>query len=291
VDTQDKGAAAPGGYLGAFLAAMTLTATYVLYGYDTAGTLAEETHEPRRKAPRAILQALCAAGVMGGLLLMAALMSARDIADPRLAQQEGGLPFIINQTLGKGLGTVFLAAVVFAILVCALAVQTSTARLMYAMARDNQLPFSRALAHVSASARTPALANLTVGIMAAGILVVYAGYPRVIEAVIALAVLWANLAYLMLTSIFLVKRLRGWPGRGGTSMAGLFALGRWGLAVNLLAVLWGVFIVINIAWPRPDAGNADLLIPYAPLACTAGLVLLGVGYYGVVQRRKAPGGM
>jgi urea carboxylase system permease len=290
LDTQDKGAGAAGGYFGAFLAAMTLTATYVLYGYDTAGTLAEETHEPRQKAPRAILQALSAAGIMGGLLLMAAMMSARDIADPRLAQQEGGLPFIIKQTLGEGLGTVFLAAVVFAILVCALAVQTSTARLMYAMARDNQLPFNRALAHVSTYARTPALANLAVGIMAAGILVVYAGYPRVIEAVIALAVLWANLAYLMLTSILLVKRLRGWPGRGGTSMAGLFALGKWGLAVNLLAVLWGVFIVINISWPRPDAGNADSLSPYAPLACTAGLVSLGVAYYGLVQRRKTPDG-
>ena len=40
------------------IAAAALTASYVLYGFDTAGTLAEETHNPRKKAPRAILQAL-----------------------------------------------------------------------------------------------------------------------------------------------------------------------------------------------------------------------------------------
>ena len=31
-----------------------------MYGFDTAGTLAEETNEPRRKAPPAIIRALIA---------------------------------------------------------------------------------------------------------------------------------------------------------------------------------------------------------------------------------------
>ena len=75
-DTQGRGAGEPGGYFGAFCAAAVM-ASYVMYGYDTAGTLAEETAEPRRRAPRAILQALTAAAVGGGLLLVFALLSAR----------------------------------------------------------------------------------------------------------------------------------------------------------------------------------------------------------------------
>ena len=39
---------------GSFLAA-ALTASYVLYGFETAGSLAEETVSPRVKSPRAIL--------------------------------------------------------------------------------------------------------------------------------------------------------------------------------------------------------------------------------------------
>ena len=52
-----------GGALGLSRAglAASLMASYVLYGFDTAGTLAEETSRPRRRAPRAILQALAAA--------------------------------------------------------------------------------------------------------------------------------------------------------------------------------------------------------------------------------------
>ncbi len=54
-------------YLSPFLAA-TLMASYVLYGFDTAGSLAEETDDPRRRAPWAILQALAAAAMAGGAL-------------------------------------------------------------------------------------------------------------------------------------------------------------------------------------------------------------------------------
>src|SRR5262249_5697021 len=111
-DTQGHGDGL--GYAGSFLAAMTLTASYVLYGYDAAGALAEGTHEPRRKAPWAILQALGAAGVAGALLLLVALLAVPDIHKSLWAEESGGLPAIVNHTLGTELGTVFLCAVIFA---------------------------------------------------------------------------------------------------------------------------------------------------------------------------------
>src|SRR5207302_1938227 len=66
------------GYLGPFLAAARM-ASYVLYGFDTAGTLAEETDQPRRRAPRAILSALGArAGPRAGADPNSALARGRD---------------------------------------------------------------------------------------------------------------------------------------------------------------------------------------------------------------------
>ena len=59
-------------------------ASYVLYGFDTAGTLAEETDQPRRRAPRAILQALAAAGLAGALLIVSAILAVSDPARPEL---------------------------------------------------------------------------------------------------------------------------------------------------------------------------------------------------------------
>ena len=49
-DTQGTGAGHEWGYFGAFLAA-SLASAYVMYGFDTASSLGEETKDPRRTAP------------------------------------------------------------------------------------------------------------------------------------------------------------------------------------------------------------------------------------------------
>src|SRR5262249_57433360 len=122
--------------------AAALTASFVMYGYDTAGALAEETTRPRRKVPRAILQALTAAAVLGTLLLLFALMAAPGdvLNDPHLSKEDSGLPYLVQRTLPGPLGTLFLCDVVFAIVVCALAVHAGAVRLGFAMGRDNNLP-------------------------------------------------------------------------------------------------------------------------------------------------------
>src|ERR1700746_3027277 len=72
------------GYFGALLVA-ALTSAYVLYGFDTAGSLAEETHAPRRHAPPAIIRALAAAGLAGFLVIVLAEMAVPDIHSPHIS--------------------------------------------------------------------------------------------------------------------------------------------------------------------------------------------------------------
>jgi urea carboxylase system permease len=280
--TDGKGLGAPFGYLGPALAA-ALMASYVMYGFDTAGSLAEETTEPRKKAPRAILQALAAAGVGGALLILGALMAAPSLDAPELPDPGGGMPHIVKGVLGGPLGTLFLGAVVVAITSCALAAQTGTVRLMFAMARDNDLPFGAALARVSGATQTPVIPSLVVGGAAAGILLVNALLPELIDLVVPTAILWANLAYLLVTVPLLLMRLRGWPARGGSGAKGLFRLGVWGLPVNALAVAWGMFMVLNLGWPRP---RETWYAQYGAILFTLGLLAVGGLYYGLVQRRR-----
>jgi urea carboxylase system permease len=284
LDTLGKGEGQPGGYLGPFLAA-SLMACFVMFGYDTAGALAEETLEPRRKVPRAIVQALSAAAALGALLLLFALMSARDLADARLTEDGGGLPYLVQGTLGEPLGNVFLWNVVFAIIVCALAVHTGAVRLIFAMARDNNLPLSRTLARVSDTSRTPVVPAVVAGVLAVLILLVNVNSPKLVNAVVAVSIVWANLAYLMVTAPLLLQRLRGWPQWGG-GVPGAFRMGRWGLPVNLLAVLWSTALVVNMAWPRAELYGEAWYERYAALLFTAVLLAAGGLYYGLVQRHK-----
>src|SRR5258706_2554099 len=129
-----------------------------MYGFDTAGSLAEETADPRRRAPRAFLRALGAAGLLGLVLLVVALMAVADPASSELGRIDGGLPSIVTSALGGTSGRVLLCDVLFAIVVCALAVQAGALRLMFAIGRDSQLAFSAVLSRVSSASKTPGLA-------------------------------------------------------------------------------------------------------------------------------------
>lgn len=282
LDTQGRGADQPLGYLGALLAA-SVTATYVMYGFDTAGTLAEETLEPRRRAPRAILQALTAAAAAGALLLLFALMVTSNPQDERLSRGTGGLPFLVTSTLGDGLGRVFLCDVIFAISVCALAVHAGAIRLLFAMARDNNLPFSVPLARLTQVSRTPVVPALVVGLLAALILAGNGLLPGVLDLIFPLAIVWANLAYLFVTGSLLLRRVRGKHRR---EMVEGFSLGRWGLPINGLAVVWSVALITNLLWPRADEAETPWHVQYGPLSATLILLAVGVLYYGLVQRFK-----
>src|SRR5437764_7506203 len=123
-------------------------------------------------------------------------MGAPDLRVPLLSVQPGGLPYLVRATLGELLGNLFLYNVIFAITVCALAVHTGAVRLIFAMARDNNLPFGSALSRVAGSG-TPVLPVLVVGVVAVVILLMNLNSPNLMKAIVAVAVMWANLASLL----------------------------------------------------------------------------------------------
>lgn len=268
------------------LAATALTASYVLYGFDTAGTLAEETHDPRKKAPRAILQALLAAGFAGLLVLLFALMAAPDLGMPALGSIQGGLPMLVKSVLGETAGKLFLCIVIFAVVVCALAVHSGAVRLMFAMGRDGLLPFSKSLSEVSAKTQTPVLATLLCGLGAIIVLTVNLQFPKVFELVTSIAILWANLAYWIVVAVQLKNRIVS--ARSGVKTDARFNLGKWGFPVNILALIWSSFMVINVSWPRTTTYGVEWYNQYAAWIYTAGLIFVGVFiyYYKSVKRRR-----
>jgi urea carboxylase system permease len=248
-----------------------LMAAYVMYGFDSAGELSEETRDPRRTAPRAILKALAVSGVGGALLLIGALMAAPSLTDGNLAT--GGLPYVVTSRLGTGLGKALLVDVAIAICVCTLAIQTAASRLTYSMARDGALPGAARLAKVSPRTGTPVLPTVLVGVAAIAVLGVNVGQAQLFTALTSVAVVIVYLAYLLVTVPLLVQRFKGLP----QPAEGRFSLGRADLTVNLLAVVYGAFMVVNMGWPRAEvydpAGGHWYLKYFALLFCgAAGLI-------------------
>lgn len=247
--TNGYGAGQSGGFLGVFLIA-SLASGYVMYGFDTASSLGEETVEPRRTAPKAILRAILASFVIGGGILVFAVMAAPDLNDPALGEKTGGLQYIVEQVMWGPLGTVFLICIVVAVTVCTLAVHTAAIRLTFAMARDNALPFGEKLARVNPRTQTPIIPAVVIGLIAVLILVINVGQVQIFTVLTSIAIIMIYLAYLMVTGPMLKKRLQGhWPPKD-LKEGKYFTMGRWGLLVNLVAVIWGVGMALNLAWPR-----------------------------------------
>ncbi|MGW7419310.1 amino acid permease [Streptomyces sp. NPDC054813] len=247
--TFHTGTAAEGGLLGALLVG-SFTAAYVMIGFDSAGEMSEETHQPRRTAPRTILTALGAAGLLGGLVVLGGLLAAPSLTDGRLGVD--GLSYVLTSSLGDGVGRVLLADVVVAIAVATLAIQTAASRMLFSMARDEQLPFAGRLARVNPRTGMPGAPAVVVGVLAGALLLLNFASPDAFLAIGTTCIVMLYLAYAMVTGPLLVRRLRGEFRAEGTDETGapLFSLGRWGVPVNAVALLYGLVMSVNLAWPR-----------------------------------------
>jgi len=281
--TLGTGAGHSWGYFGAFLIGGIMSA-YVMYGFDTAGTLAEETNDPRRNAPPAIIRALIAAAIIGALLILFALMSVKNIHDKNIGLL--GLPYIIKQALGNTTGNVFLIDSAIAITVCTLAVCTACIRMLFSMARDGRLPFGPHIARVSGRAKVPIVPALFVGVMSLILLAVNIANQSAFLTLTSVAIIMFYLPYLGVTGSMLQKRLRGeWP---RPEHGPYFNLGRWGLPVNLFAVVYGTLIAFEIAWPRAAVYGTKWYFKFGAYEFIGASIIVGCLYYFLVQTRKTP---
>jgi amino acid transporter len=272
-----------------FLVAMFM-GLFVIYGFDTASTLAEETNEPRKAAPRAVLGSIAAAFVIGFVFLWAMLMAVPGDLSKVVAAGGISPPEIIQANLAKGLATGYLFVVSFAIFVCCLAIQASTIRLAYGMARDKQLPGSSVLKTVNERTGTPVGACVVVALMAALFLLKYAGVAYI--AIAASGMIY--LSYILANLAILRARQRGFPVKPGA-----FSLGRWGIPINIVALIWGGAMLVNFAWHRvatnPKASETGDLLSFPGflndipiLWLVLGFVLVIGGLYYAARRHEIP---
>jgi amino acid transporter len=231
-----------------FLVGMFMS-LYVIYGFDTASTLAEETRDPRREAPKAVLASVAGAFVIGAIFLWGVLIAVPNMNDA--VKNFLGPAQIIDSVLSSALSTLYLLVVSAAIFVCCMSILTSTIRLAFGMARDDQLPGSTWMARVNPTLHTPIGACIVVGVLSAIPFIQFAG-----AAVIAVgATASIYFSYLLGNIAVMRARMRGWPRTNAP-----FSLGGWGKVINGLAIAWGAAMMVNFLWPAGDAGATALRI-------------------------------
>ena len=142
---------------------------------------------------------------------------------------------------------------------CAISISCAASRATWSFARDNALPFSSVFSRVAAppfaSAADPLPLNAFLLSTAVQVLLglIYLGSSAAFNAFSGVGVICLGASYAMPVAVSLAGGRRILVGRsseGGYSSAEkLFSLGRWGTAVNALAVLWIAFAIVLFCMP------------------------------------------
>lgn len=251
-----------------------LLGAWCLTGFEAAADLAEETRQPRRIVPRAMLISLGAAGLLGGLLIASIVLIAPDLeaarADPR------PLATIVGSAVGSSGWSALLAVGGVSIFACALASMAAASRLLYAMARDRMLPGCTLLAAVEPRRHSPRNAILFIWLISSAVV----------------------LALPTLDVITQISAVAGYVGYAGIVAAALrapaaptadgFTLGRLRVPVASLALVWTLLVVAALTVPpQPLEGIATRHLP--AISSATGMAVGAVVYVCCIRTRIRSG--
>ncbi len=267
------GVAGHGSYFWPFLVVVALVVTQ-LVGFETAGAFAEETRKARIRPSQAIIAGLAGTAlvlfIFDFALLLAIPNVSKAMTDPSL------IPDVLTSALGSGFAKVFLAGALISVFSTAIATLATIVRMIYGMARNGQLPGSAFLTRLSARTTEPLGTILVAAALSIVPLIFIKRIPVIVAAITALIII----PYILVLGSLLMRRLRGWP-----AAPSKFQLGRWGLPITVVGLIWTVIILLDAAWPRqvtnPHLGPLPVIEDLA-----IGTAIAGVLWWLVSLRHK-----
>ncbi len=250
-------------WLGPFMLA-TLLGAYTIVGFESSANLAEETHEPRKVVPRAMIRAVIASGVIGMIFLFAVTLAVGDVE--AASNDAAPVAFVLKSVLGSGIERVFLLFICVSIFCCGMVIMATNSRLVWAMARDRRLPGHQLIARVPRATGGPTYATLLAALLSGAIVAVLSNHTDALVNLFTASTLMPAILYAgtVLLYIGVARKIRQEPG--------YFHLGRWEQPVILGSLLWLAYELVILLAPS-DFRAAQR---YALGALLLGLVVFGL---------------
>jgi amino acid transporter len=243
----------------------TVLGSFTLIGFETAANFAEETQDPRRVVPKAMIRALVAAGVVGMIFLIATAVATGDVA--ATTADPAPVAFILEDVLGPSIEKVFLFFICVSMFCCGLVTMATNARVIWAMARDRRLPGHQLLSRVPRATGGPSWATVLAAVAPAIPLIAVRSNTDALIDMFTAGTLMPAITYTGVVLLYAAvgRRIRPEPG--------YFHLGRWHRLVITGALVWLAYELIVLLGP-------DLFRAAQGYALIA--VLLGVMVFGLV---------
>ncbi|KAJ5592033.1 uncharacterized protein N7459_002402 [Penicillium hispanicum] len=218
---------------------------HTLAGSDATAHMSEEVKDAGRYVPIAIAWGYFVNGILAFVVIVGLLLALPSV--PKSLADSSGFPFLyafrnIVSTAGvNGLTAIILIPVIFSNILF----NASTARQTYAFARDRGLPFARWISHVDPRRRIPVRA-IALSCLISGLLsVINIGSEVAFNAIISLNVAALMYTYAVSISCVIYRKIycpNSLPPRR-------WSLGRLGLGINLIGLLYVCFALFWSFWP------------------------------------------
>ncbi|XP_035540696.1 amino-acid permease BAT1 homolog isoform X2 [Juglans regia] len=226
-----------------------LMSQYTLTGYDASAHMTEETKNADKNGPRGIISSIGISIIVGWGYILGITFAVTNISYLLDETNDAGgyaiaeiFYLAFKNRYGNGVGGIIcLGVVAVAIFFCGMSSVTSNSRMAYAFSRDGAMPFS-SVWHKVNKQEVPinavwlsAFISFCMALTSLGSLVAF-------QAMVSIATIGLYIAY-ALPIFFRVTLARK------SFIPGPFNLGRYGIIVGWVAVLWVVTISVLFSLP------------------------------------------
>ncbi len=265
-------------WLPGFLGGGVFVGLWALFTFETAGTLGEETIDAKRQAPKAILGAAGLSVVAGAVFILLILLSIPNLG----AAMKSASPIqdTITNSLSGGFAKLYLVVMAWVLFLAINMLFTAICRHVFGMARAEQLPFSGALSHTRANGE-PWVAVIVISVLTSLPLIII---TQNLTVLVTGAIAAIYVPYVLVLGITLIARLRGWP-----RAAAPFSLGRWGIPVNVAALVLAAATLVDLVWPRVATNpvwKLDIRVSYWLIGIP---LVIGLVYYPLRMHARLAG--
>jgi amino acid transporter len=219
----------------------TLLGAYTIVGFEASSNLADETQQPHRTIPRAMIRAVLLSGAVGMVFLIALSYATSSVK--AASASSAPVAFIVNDVLGGVVQKIFLIFVCVSIFACGMVIMVTNSRLIWAMARDKRLPGHQFWSQVPRATGGPTWATVLAAVLGALITLVLRTHTTALETLFTASTIMPALLYAstVLLYLFVGRRRRGAEGH--------FSLGPWEIPVIAGALVWLAYELIVLIGP------------------------------------------
>ncbi|MFJ2646738.1 amino acid permease [Streptomyces sp. NPDC087420] len=251
-----------------------LLTMYTFTGYDASAHLSEETTQAAVSAPRGIIKSIVWSWIGGFILLAGLTFAIQDYAATQATKTGVPPAQILIDALGTDGATLMLLLVIGAMFFCTIAVTTSGSRMVFAVSRDGELPFSHLWRRISRRTLVPYWAVCMTVVAAFALTLPSLWSTTAYGAITAISVVGITPVYIIPVFLKLVRPER--------FTRGPWHLGRWSNLVGWTAVVWVTFCTVLFCLPQSYPVTIDTM-NYA-VVTLAGALLLATAYWPFARR-------